>query len=163
MGETLTFENSRFGRLEVDPRSVLHFNGLPGFSGARRFVVIDHAETESFSWLVSLDDPDLAFVIANPWHFFPGYDPSVAARHLKALEITNEEQLETVVFATFHGRKVTLNLAAPILINRNTMQGAQIVLDDVRYTTREEIPLADAAQAQAAKTQPASSPAAPGE
>ena len=36
--------------------------------------------------MISLDDPDLAFVIANPWHFFPGYDPAVEPRHLKGLE-----------------------------------------------------------------------------
>ncbi len=150
MGETLTIETSRFGRIEVDPRTVLHFNGLPGFPEARRFVVIDHAETTSFSWLVSLDDPDLAFVIANPWHFFPGYDPAVSTRHLTSLEIKDAEQLETVVFATFNGRKVTLNLAAPVLINRESMQGAQVILDDPRYTTREEIQLADPARAAAA-------------
>ncbi len=150
MAETLSIESNRFGRIEVDSRNVLHFNGLPGFSGARRFVVVDHADTTSFSWLVSLDDPDLAFVIANPWHFFPGYDPAVGMRNLTALDITKPEQLETVVFATFHGRNVTLNLAAPILINRESMQGAQVIIDDPRYSTREEVPIADPAKASTA-------------
>jgi len=159
MGETLSIETSRFGRIEVDPRTVLHFNGLPGFPEADRFVVIDHAETTSFCWLVSLDQPDLAFVIANPWHFFPGYDPAIGTRHLSTLGIENAEQLETVVFATFNGRKVTLNLAAPVLINRESMQGAQVILDDPRYTTREEIPSVEPARA-AAETDTATAQAA---
>ncbi|MDP6980489.1 MAG: flagellar assembly protein FliW [Myxococcota bacterium] len=153
MAETISIESNRFGRIEVDPQNVLHFNGLPGFSQARRFVVVDHADTTSFSWLVSLDDPDLAFVIANPWHFFPGYDPAVGTRHLTALEITKPEQLETVVFASFHGRQVTLNLSAPILINRESMQGTQVIIDDPRYSTREEVPVADPAQASTAAQQ----------
>ncbi len=145
MGETLSIETSRFGLIEVDSRSVLHFNGLPGFSKAKRFVVIDHAETTSFSWLISLDDPDLAFVIANPWHFFPGYDPAVVPRHLKSLGIKDANHLETVVFATFQGRKVSLNLSAPVLINRESMCGIQVILDDPRYSAREEVAMADPA------------------
>lgn len=140
MGETLSIETNRFGRIDVDGDAILNFNGLPGFSSAKRFVVMDHAETESFSWLVSLDDPDLAFVIANPWHFFPGYDPSVAPRHLKGLEIKDPSHLETVVMANFQGRKVTLNLSAPLLINRESRRATQIILDDPRYSTRQEIP-----------------------
>lgn len=160
MGETLSIETSRFGKIEVDPQAILHFNGLPGFSQARRFVVVDHADTTSFSWLVSLDDPDLAFVIANPWHFFPGYDPAVTARHLAGLEIVDADHLETVVLATFHGRNVTLNLSAPILINRKAMCGVQVILDDPRYSTREEIPAVEAA-GQAAAQSTEAAPVAP--
>ena len=145
MGDTLTIETNRFGRIDVDGDAILNFNGLPGFSSAKRFVVMDHAETESFSWLVSLDDPDLAFVIANPWHFFPGYDPSVSPRHLKGLEIKDPNHLETVVMANFQGRKLTLNLSAPLLINRESRRGTQIILDDPRYSTRQEIPVFDPA------------------
>lgn len=148
MGETLSIETSRFGRIEVDDKAVLHFNGLPGFSNATRFAVVDHSDTESFSWLVSLDDPNLAFVIANPWHFFPGYDPAVAPRHLKGLDIADSDHLEIVVFASFHGPKVTLNLSAPILINRDARRAAQVILDDPRYSTREEIPALDSKRAQ---------------
>ncbi|MFT5443924.1 MAG: flagellar assembly factor FliW [Myxococcota bacterium] len=143
MGETLSVETNRFGRIEFDAQAVLHFNGLPGFANAKRFIVIDHSETESFSWLVSVDDPELAFVIANPWHFFAGYDPAVAPRHLKSLAITEPGQLETVVMATFVGRKGSLNLSAPLLINSESRRGAQVILDDPRYSTREEIPWAE--------------------
>lgn len=140
MGETISIETSRFGAIEVDAQAVLHFNGLPGFANAKRFAVMDHSETESFSWLVSLDEPDLAFVIANPWHFFPGYDPAVAPKHLKGLEIEDPSHLEIVVIATFQGRKMSLNLSAPLLINRDSRRAAQVILDDPRYSTREEVP-----------------------
>ncbi|MCH7866266.1 MAG: flagellar assembly protein FliW [Myxococcales bacterium] len=154
MGETLSIETSRFGRIEVDDKAVLHFSGLPGFANATRFAVMDHSETESFSWLVSLDDPKLAFVIANPWHFFPGYDPAIATRHLKGLDISNSDHLEIVVFASFYGSKVSLNLSAPIVINRDARRAAQVILDDPRYSTREEIPALDPkAQPQAAETE----------
>lgn len=144
MGETISMETSRFGAIEVDAQAVLNFNGLPGFADAKRFAVMDHNETDSFSWLVSLDDPNLAFVIANPWHFFPGYDPAVSPRHLKGLDITDPEHLEIVVMATFQGRKVSLNLSAPVLINRDSRRAAQVILEDPRYSTREEVPALEA-------------------
>ncbi len=153
MGETLVVETNRFGRIEVDSQAVLYFNGLPGFAKARRFVVMDHVETESFSWLVSVDDPDLAFVIANPWHFFPGYDPGVSPRHLAGLEIEDAGDLEIVVLASFQGRNVTLNMSAPLLINRGSRRAAQVILDDPRYSTREEVPaLESRSQRQTAGT-----------
>ncbi len=139
MGETVVIETSRFGRIEADSDAVLHFSAMPGFSGARRFVVVDHSETTSFSWLISLDDPDLAFVIANPWHFFPGYDPAIQPRHLKGLDIKDATDLETVVMAIFQGRKVMLNLSAPLLINSESRRCAQVILDDPRYSTRDEV------------------------
>ena len=49
MGETVTIETTRFGKIEADSDAILHFSAMPGFSGARRFVVVDHSETDSFS------------------------------------------------------------------------------------------------------------------
>lgn len=136
----VSIQSRRVGLLEVELDQLLVFPGLPGFPEARRFAVVDHDSGGAFAWLVSMDDPDLAFVIANPWDFFPGYDPPVQVEHLGNIGVEGPEDLEIVVIASFVDHKAQLNLAAPLLINRAKRRGAQVILDDSRYTTREPIP-----------------------
>ena len=77
MSDVVTIESRRVGRVDVSEGDLIYFDGLPGFPKAKRFVVMEHVAASSFFWLVSLDDADLAFVVANPWHFFPRYSPAM--------------------------------------------------------------------------------------
>ncbi len=133
-------ETTRFGRVEVDASEVIRFQGLPGFPEARRFVVMEHSSESLFAWLVSLDDPSLALVIASPWNFFPGYDPPVETRQLQALGIQSADELEVVTIASLDSGSVRLNLAAPILINTRDRRGVQLIAESSRYSVSEKIP-----------------------
>lgn len=75
MGDLISFESRRVGKIEVSEAEVVTFEPLPGFPNRSRFVIMEHAEAAEMAWLVSLEDPDLAFVVAAPWTFFPNYDP----------------------------------------------------------------------------------------
>jgi len=140
MAEVVTIETSRFGRIEVEERDVITFSCLPGFPQARRFVVMEHPGGSLFAWLGSLDEPDVAFVIANPWHFFPGYDPPIGSRELQSLAIEEPSELEIAAIAHVEEGAVHLNLAAPLLINTRSQRGMQLISDDSRYGPRESLP-----------------------
>lgn len=71
MSEVIRFESRRVGTIEVGEADIVSFDPLPGFPNKTRFVVVEHADSAEFAWLVCLDDPDLAFVVASPWTFFP--------------------------------------------------------------------------------------------
>ena len=123
---------------------------------------MEHAETNDLAWLVSIEDADLAFVVASPWGFFPNYDPPLEREHLAALGIEKREEVELLSIVTLSGKSIFLNLAAPLVINVTTRRGIQVVGEDPRYTTRAAIPALDpatAASARAAAQTVASTPA----
>ena len=140
MSDLIRFESRRVGTIEVYAADILEFEPLPGFPNRRRFVLMEHGERSELAWLVSLDDADLAFVVTNPWAFFPSYDPPVAMEHLAALEIEKREEVEVLCLVTLDGTAIHLNLLAPLLINVSTRKALQIVTDDRRYSTRMRIP-----------------------
>lgn len=142
MTEPLSVETRRFGRIEARPEEVVCFPELPGFAGARRFVVREHDRDSVFGWLLSLDVPDLAFVIANPWHFFPDYAPEIRPAVLKQVAAKTVDDVQIVAIATVGRETLSLNLAAPIVINPATRRGAQVILEQDDYSTGALVPLA---------------------
>ena len=133
------FEHRRFGELQTDASSVIEFPGLPGFPRARRFVVRGHDLGSAFAWLISLDDPELAFVIADPWAYVPAYRPSLDSRSLAAIDCEPDDELHIVSLVTFPDSALALNLAAPLVINLRSRKGHQVVLEDDAYSLREII------------------------
>lgn len=152
MGDLIRFESRRAGSVEVPEDSVLHFEPLPGFPDRTRFVLMEHAEGSEMAWLVSLDDADLAFVVTDPWTFFPSYDAPIAKEHLAALGIEKKEEVEILCLVTLDGRAIHLNLLAPLLINATTRKALQVVSEDPRYTTRAAIPALDPTKADGTRT-----------
>ena len=154
MSEVIRFESRRVGAIEVEEEDILRFESIPGFPNKTRFVVVAHADSADFAWLVCLDDPDLAFVVASPWTFFPNYDPPVERDHLATLLIEKKEEVELLNIVTLIGKEIYLNLAAPLLINASSRRGIQVVSDDPRYETRAAIPAlkAEAAPAEGEAT-----------
>ena len=160
MGEMISFESRRVGKIEVTEAEVVTFEPLPGFPGLSCFVIMEHAEGGEMAWLVSIEDPDLAFVVATPWSFFPNYDPPVQREHVAALGIEKSEEVEILSIVTLSGKSIFLNLAAPLVINVTTRKGIQVVGEDPRYSTRMAIPALEAAStARSASTTVAATPA----
>ena len=74
---SLTIESSRFGRVEIDPGSVIEFpDGLIGLSGSRYALLARDPDTP-FLWLQSLEDPALALPVTNPHQFFSQFTVEV--------------------------------------------------------------------------------------
>jgi flagellar assembly factor FliW len=72
----VTIDSSRFGSLEIEASRVIEFPvGLIGLGGRRWAIVGDDGP---FQWLHSVDDGSLALPVANPWHFFAGYEVSLS-------------------------------------------------------------------------------------
>lgn len=140
MSEVIRFESRRVGPVEVSESDVVVFEALPGFADKQRYVLMEHAPDSQFAWLVSLEDADLAFVVASPWTFFPHYDPPVEREHLASLGIERRDDVELLCIVSLSGKEIFLNLAAPLLINAATRKGMQVVSDDPRYTTRAALP-----------------------
>ncbi|MDP2872543.1 MAG: flagellar assembly protein FliW [Bacillota bacterium] len=130
------------GRVEIAQESVFGFaNGLPGFPAARRFGLVARKQDSPFAWMVSLDQPDLAFVIVNPFELFPSYSPRLSPEDLHCLGLA--EQGEAVLYAIVNvpddPKEMTLNLRAPVALNPAQRVGRQAILAGQEYSTRHPV------------------------
>ena len=67
---SLTIDSSRFGRVEIDPKTIVEFpDGLIGLGGSRYALLASDADSP-FLWLHSLEDPELALPVTDPSQFF---------------------------------------------------------------------------------------------
>lgn len=139
MSGRMWIETLHFGTIEAGEDELVHFPGLPGFPAARRFLVRGHDRGASFGWLLCVDDPALAFVVASPFRFLPDYAPAIPAQALRALGAGDPGELEVLALATVSAAGVTLNLAAPILIHPGTRLGAQVILEEPSHPTRARV------------------------
>lgn len=115
---TVVLQSSRFGRIEIPAESVLDFpSGLIGLGGTR-YALLARSEESAFVWLHSLDDPELAIPLTNPWRFFPTYEVELADEEAERIGITDAES--TSVYVTVRAAETLeefcANLRAPILI-----------------------------------------------
>jgi len=110
----------------------LHFPwGLPGFASLRRFAIVSIPAAAPGLWLRSLDDRTVALPIVDPAVAFPDYRPALPAYVLLTLGIASPDEaaLYCIVLPHADGR-TTINLAAPIVINKTTRTARQALLED---------------------------------
>ena len=141
MSEKVTIENPRFGVLSVESEGLICFDGLPGFPDLRRFAVVQHDRQSPFGWLLSVERPELAFPVTDPREFFPGYRPTLGESQLRALAAEPSEQLEWLAIGRVGEGRVSLNLAAPLVINPRNRRGIQAILEEGGWSTREPLPV----------------------
>lgn len=131
-----------FNDLQFDPKDIIRFpTGLPGFEGAREFIIYTRPEHEPFHWLVSVGPQKVRFAIINPLLFQGDYDPRIPPQELRELEVKDPKDLLLYVIVTLAPalRDSTANLLGPLFINITRRIGKQIVVDDDRYSVKERI------------------------
>jgi flagellar assembly factor FliW len=80
---------------------------------------------------IAIKTPELAFLLADPFIFFPDYSINIEDSHI------GEKIAIYVIVALNEDFKLsTANLIAPIVIDIESKKAFQIVLEDSPYTTR---------------------------
>jgi flagellar assembly factor FliW len=133
---TIRFSTSRFGELEVPTSRVITvIGGVIGFPQAQRYVLLEY--NPPFSWLQSVDNSDLAFVVVNAAEFGESYRFAlpVGDRDLE-LETDDDVAIVNIVTVRPDPNLTTVNLKAPIIVNMKNMRGRQLVLDNPAFPTR---------------------------
>jgi flagellar assembly factor FliW len=127
MSMAVTLHSTRFGRLEVPSESVIDFpNGLIGL-GSTRWALLAKTEDSAFVWLHSLDDPELAIPVTNPWRFFGEFEVELTDEEAERIGITDADQTSVwvTVRATEQLEDFHANLRAPILVAHG--KGHQVI------------------------------------
>ena len=133
----MIIESDQLGSVDIDESKILSFpDGLLGFPEIQRFAVVDAGDEGTYFWLQAIDDPQLAFLAAVPWAFFPDYAPVLADADQDALDLTSAEDATLFCLLTITDDAVTANLLGPLVVNTTTQKGRQVVLGDSEYSTR---------------------------
>jgi flagellar assembly factor FliW len=111
---------------------------FPGFPGRTRFALVALDEDGVLYALRSLDDPSLRLLVVPPTPFFPEYAPEIDDVTAAMLGLSRAEQ--AVVLLVLNPGEgagtATANLLAPIVINSETRQAAQVVLSGADFPVR---------------------------
>jgi len=140
---TVPVESQALGRLTVPADQIITFaSGLPGFPEARRFALINNQLKPPFYCLQCVENPALAFVVADPTALVPEYRPKNGTTTLKELQASSPEDLRALVTLTIPSgqpREMTANLMSPFLINPVQGVGKQVVIEKPHYSHQHPV------------------------
>jgi len=129
--------------LDVPEEALLVFpEGIPGFENHHAFALIEDERVPQVSWLQSLHNAQVVFVLVDPGGWMPGYQPSLEDQDLDCIQLRQTDSdvdLRCVAIVWPNDRSMTANLKAPIVLNRQRQLGKQVILTDDEYELRHPI------------------------
>ncbi len=134
--------HKKLGTIQYNEEDIIFFaQGILGFDKKKRYILVERESYLPFIWMISIDDPDVDFLLADPSIFLPSYKPNVSRRDLKELEIEHPQRPKMYVIVTLKQDiyQSTSNLSGPILLNAAKKLGKQLVLLDDSYSTKHRI------------------------
>ncbi|MEA4836081.1 MAG: flagellar assembly protein FliW [Anaeromusa sp.] len=139
----MKIQSTRFGELNVSEDDVIYFSkGLPGFAEEQRFALLPQGEESPFFFLQSTQDPNLTFLLVDPFSFFKEYHFEIDDKLVVQLGLSSEQPPMALCIVNVPQGKtqdMTANLSAPIIINRFARLGRQVVLTDTSYSLRQRL------------------------
>ena len=140
--EKVMIDTRDFGELEIAAEDIVEFpEGMPGFPEHNEFVLLPLKEDSPFIIMQSVEEKGLAFVTIEPGNFFADYEFDLPEEAVDKLQIDSVEEVVVLAIATIKDKleNMTVNLAAPVVINLEARLGKQVILDDNRYPLRYQI------------------------
>lgn len=129
-------QSLRFGQLAVpDDKIITMARPILGFEQLETFCLVDIEALRPFLWFQSLEDPSVAFLVANPLLFCPEYRIEVNPQEIAELNVRDVSLVETYCIVTLpdNPHDVSANLQGPILINPESNLAKQLVLVNSPY------------------------------
>lgn len=113
-------------------------HGIPGFEEYIQFRFIEIEGDIPMKLMQSVEESNISFLIASPFFFYSEYEFDLSESAEQELEIVTESDVEvwSIVTVPADPSQATINLQAPLVINRNKQVGKQIILHDSEYNSR---------------------------
>ena len=128
------------GEITVEEKDIVVFKqGLPGFERLRKFAVIALEDTRPIQWLVSLEDKEVSLPVIDPWMVRYDYHLDIPKNIVEYLNITKEDKVFIITVIRIPDSKpdtITVNLAAPIIINLDNNKALQYIPEKSEYQLR---------------------------
>lgn len=131
-----------FGEIEIDDSKIIHFPlGIIGFPEMTDFALVfdeEKGKDTPIHWLQSLQEVGFAMPVMDPLLVAKDYNPEVEENHL--LPLGDIRQEDTLVLVTVTVPKdltqMSVNLQAPIVINADSRQATQIIINSEKYPVK---------------------------
>ncbi|MDK8181632.1 flagellar assembly protein FliW [Paenibacillus sp. UMB4589-SE434] len=138
----IEIRSTRLGQLMVDESEIVCFpEGILGFSAHKQYAWLSaDSEDSVIELLQSADEENLTFIITDPFLFEKNYSFDLNEDWNNKLKISSIEQaiVRVIVTAKADG-STTINLKAPIIINKDTNNAVQIILDGPEYPLQHPV------------------------
>lgn len=135
-------KTTRFGELEVEKKDIINFSeGLLGFEDLKKFFIVDPGDQTLILWLQSIDDAATAFPMIEPKIYKPDYAVKLLPAELNSLDLENlnNTSIYTILTIPQDVTEMSANLKAPIVINNQSKNARQIVLQDSKLEVRHKM------------------------
>lgn len=117
--------------------------GLLGFEQIKDYVLLANPVEAPFAWLQVEDNASLAFVVINPFLVAPDYQPDIPESDVEFLGLQEASDAILLNIVTIQGpQRATINLKGPIVVNRHTRIGKQVILNNAaNYSVQFPLPV----------------------
>lgn len=125
--------------LSFDEKDVISFReGLFGFEEYKRFLPLsidEEDESGDMLYLQSVDEVHLSFLLMNPFLLKEDYEPALSDADRSELAAEKDDELAYYVICVIKDTpdESTVNLKCPIVINVETRQARQVMLEQDAY------------------------------
>jgi flagellar assembly factor FliW len=118
-------------------------HGLLGFERVKDYVLLTRPEEAPFLWLQMVGESKHAFLVVPPHFVLASYRPDLSELDVAFLELNDPADAFVLNIVTLRGKAgATVNLKGPIVINRRTLIGKQIIpVNAADYAIRHPLPL----------------------
>jgi len=138
-------QTRKFGEIEIDETKTLTMpEGLPGFPGFEKFVLLEDPKTAPFCWFQSIEAPDLSLIVMNPVLFKADYAPDLSVLiEARGWENVKSDKILTFVVINIQDKEdeksITANLMGPIVINLDSLEAVQVAICDTGYSHQYDV------------------------
>ncbi|WP_346353499.1 flagellar assembly protein FliW [Azotosporobacter soli] len=135
-------QSTRFGKIDVPEGMMLTFSdGIPGFSEEKKFAYLTDDVNSPFAYLQSAHDPDLTFMVVDPFSFFRHYSIDMDDQVLRDMDFKpgTEPQILSIVKVPEQAEQMTTNLIAPIVVNWENCRAEQVILSGSPFSKEQRL------------------------
>lgn len=135
----MIIQTASWGELDIAEEQIYRFpKGMPGFEEETEFALIS-LEDGPLDYLQSTKEPGFAFLLGDPFVYFPQYEFELPEADTEELDIQSQVVIRCIISLKEQIYQSTMNLLAPVVLNPEKNLGKQVVLHHSSYQTRHPL------------------------
>lgn len=124
---------------EADEQNIIYFKeGILGFEDIHEYLLY-HEDDNNIIWSLQAAGSDIpSFIVVDPYTVLSSYNPQLSKQQLEFFGEADSSNLCFLAIAVIKPELTdsVINLKAPIVIDINTKEAKQIILEDSEYPIR---------------------------